>query len=239
LFCTPKVKGVVVPDKFTFSGTPEQLMMMLSNAQVLYHMTKGIESDGGGSFAEKEMTQKFEGKFRIKLLFLGKTQTGKKKKVEKSFRLMKVDPSTVTLKQLQDLAKKIHSKFNTWKILTGKNAYNYVHWEQGVQLQQMYFKDIAEAKRLVEAILDITGQAPDWEYMNIDTSAEPEERYPEIPDKYVLAGKSVRTYQQRPYGTVSFIKAYILFPHISRYEFLCDADGNIIKDLNFLDNYNG
>jgi hypothetical protein len=225
-------------DKFTFSGTPEQLMTMLSTAQMTYQMMQGVESTGGGSFAEKEMYPMFKGKFRIKLSFFGKTTTGKDKPVEKSFRLMKVDPATVTLKTLQDLAKRIHSKFNNWQIVLGKNAYNYVNWDQGVQLQQMYFKNIDEAKKLVDAILDITGQSPDWKYLNGDSNAQAEERYPEIPNKVILAGQSIRTYQQRPFGTVKFTKAYILFPHITRYEFLCDAKGNIIKDLNFLEEYN-
>jgi hypothetical protein len=151
---------------------------------------------------------------------------------------MKVDPATITLGALQLIAKTVHSKFNTWEIVLGKTAYNYVNWEQGVQLQQMAFKNIDETKRFVEAVLDITGQSPDWDFLNIDSNAQPELRYPEVAEKVILAGKTVKTQQQRPYGSVKFTKAYILFPHINRYEFLCDAKGDIIKDLTFLDQYN-
>lgn len=193
-----------------------------------------IEGSGGGGEIERNLHPKFKGKIKIRLWFYGSTNTGKKKQVEKSLRLMKVDPTTVTFQQIQGVAQKIHSKFNAFQLSLGKISFNYTEWDKGVQLQQMYLANQAEARKLVEQILDIEGYSPDWDFLNYTASVQPESRYPETPEKVVIAGQNIRTDQQRPLGTVKFNHAEILFPRFKSYEFLCDKEGNIIKDLDFI-----
>jgi hypothetical protein len=168
------------------------------------------------------------------LKFFGSTPLGKKIEVEKSIRLMKINPATVTAQQIKALADRVYSKFDNWTHRTGKVSCNYIDRDKGYQLQQIYVPDLSEGKKLVEQILDIQNDSPDWEYLTYNQSAEPSEAYDETPDKHVLAGYSIRKPQKRPSGTVYFTEALIRFPGTPNYETLCTRGGYRLDNLDFL-----
>lgn len=205
--------------------------------QMMLLKQQKIESEGFGSFQEKELAPKRRGKILIKLCFSGKTAKGKRKTAESSFRLMSQNPATITLDQVKLLSQKIVAKFGNWQHQTGKLSYCYADWDKGYQLQQIYVPSEAEAKRVVEQILDIQGHSPEWEYLTLNKNVNEEVRYPELPDKITIAGKSVRPPQQRASAIVKFQRALIKFPHLPSAFPLCNKDINLINDLNFLNDY--
>lgn len=228
----------MLPENFVVSGTPEQLAIMLPLLEAQYQFFKNLDLPEGGGGYEDRLVPEFKGKIKLKLKFLGKTETGKDKDIEKSIRLLKLDPATITLAKIQALARLTYSKFHNFEILLGKNSFNYVNWNQGAQIQQMQFLNEAQARKLVEQLLDIAEESPNWKFLRNDSSSTPLERFPEVSDKVIVAGHAIKLPQQRPLGKVKFSQAYIRFPYTTRYELLCSNSGKIIQSLDFLKAYN-
>lgn len=224
-----------LPDKFTVAGSPEQVALILPILQAMYLGFKELEVSGGGG-RESEFAPKRRGKIKVKLLFNGVTDLGKRKSVEIGFRLMNDDPRTITLDRLKYLGQRIHFKFNNWSHQTGKKMVTYADWDKGYQFQ-LRVPSIAEGQRIIESVLDIQSHSPEWEYLYLNGAVNENERYKDIPDKVQLAGLLVRPNTQRARAVVKFSTAYIKFPHIQNYEKLCDKEGNVIKSLDFLKAY--
>jgi hypothetical protein len=224
-----------LPDKYYFSGTPEQLSMLLPFAQIVHKALEGLEVDAGGG-TPKELAPKRSSKILIKLVFFGLSVQGRRKSVETRFRLMKDDPKTITLARIQFLARQIHQRFNNWEHTTGKRLACYADWDNGYQLQ-LQVPSLAEAQRIVEQVLDIQSHSPDWTNLTIDQNANEESRYPVLPDKVQIANTSIRPSQQRVTAKVRFTRALIKFPHIPRFVQICTKKGDIIPNLSFLGDY--
>lgn len=178
----------------------------------------------------------FADKIAIRMIFEGKTETGKLIKNHfKTIRLVKENYKTVDIKIIQAYARKILLKFGgEWFMSLGKEGHNYVNYKQGVQLQQMYTRTEADAKKWVESILDINGFAPEWRLLKREGSVAPELAYPETPGKTTIANQLVDEAQRRPYGTVKFMRAKIWFPESTKVATLCTRSGYIIPNLDFL-----
>jgi hypothetical protein len=224
---------MTLPNEFMVVGSEELLKPLILQLMAL-HYGGGSGSGGSGGIKEVGWFPGVKEKIKVTLRFIGRTNTGKYLEVEKSIRLMAIDPATVTLEQLQNLARKIHSKFDNWSHQTGKISCNYVRKDQGYQLQQIHVPTLAEGKRVIEQILDIQSHSPDWEFLTYNQSDEPQEAYPETPHKHILAGYSIRKPQRRPLGSVSFTEATISFPATNFRETLCTRGGQIIKNLDSL-----
>ena len=223
---------MTMPNEFMVVGSEEMLKPLILQLLALHY---GSGEGGGGSLkSDRPWFPSKSDKIKVILKFYGTTPLGKKIEVDKSIRLMKIDPATVTVQQIYALADKIHSKFDTWTHRTGKMSCNYIDRNKGYQLQQIYVPDLAEGKRVVEQILDIQNDSPDWEFLTYNQSAEPSEAYDETPDKHVLAGYSIRKPQRRPSGTVNFTEALIRFPGTPNYETLCTRRGYKLNNLDFL-----
>jgi hypothetical protein len=195
-------------DKFTFSGTPEQLMTMLSTAQMTYQMMQGIEP-GGGSGGKSLSAPKRKTKPQIILYFLEK-----KADVEKGhrpldgeikFRIMNKESDTLTETDVKTIAERIKSKFAkpqfAWH--KGKEMISYTDWEKGYQLQ-ILCKDKAVGAAVAEQALDIQGYSLDLKNMNHIVNQAAMERYPTIPDRVVILGEIHKLERQRPLATVWF-----------------------------------
>lgn len=229
---------MTLPNEFTVYGSEEMLKPLILQLLAQHFMLENLDVQTGSGGYEERSHPSFKQFIKIKLKFFGLSNTGKEKKVESSFRLVKEDYKTITYERIKYYGERIYQKFNNWEQQLGKISYNYVRWEQGYQLQQIYSPSEAEAKRLIEQILDIQEHSPDWDFLRYENCVNPLERFPEIPEKVTVAGQSIRTMQQRPLGKVKFSKALIKFPFIPDYQILCDKRGVVLKDLNFLKRYN-
>lgn len=230
-----------MPDKegeILLHGSYTQLTDQLFMAKSIQQMIKWYTSEALPQGHEKELAPKRRGKILIKLFFSGMTTRQRRKTVEISIRLMGSadSPELITLERIQELSNAIVAKFGNWEHITGKQMFSYSDWDKGYQLQ-LLANDETEARRIVDQILDIQGHRPEWEYFNLCKNLDEAQRYPDLPNKITVAGKVVRPPQQRAVTTVKFKRALIKFPHIPSAFPLCSPQNNLVKDLNFLENF--
>jgi hypothetical protein len=123
-----------------------------------------------------------------------------------SFRLMNEKNTTITIAESTALANRIKSLFHTgtpfyWK--RGKELVSYIDQERGYYFQLLVFSE-AEAKKIIEQVLDIQSHSPDWKLLNTKNNSEPSQSYPTIPPIQTILGKPQRLPRRRPVGTVHF-----------------------------------
>lgn len=128
---------------------------------------------------------------------------------ELSFRLMQESAETLTEVELQTYANRIRSNFAAaggfvWR--KGKLMAAYTDRRRGYQLQ-LLVRSEAEARRLVEQVLDLQGHTPDWKFLNLSENVEAAARYPTVPPTERILGRSRRMPRQRPIADVRFIYA--------------------------------
>lgn len=147
--------------------------------------------------------------------------------METSFRWMEETQKSLTTnpRKLNELALKIKNKFAkpVFKVKKGKNMYSYCDWDKGYQFQ-LQVSSKAEAKRVVEEVLDLRGHNPEWEHFNTITNENPSKRFPIIPQKQIILGDVVKT-RCRPVGTVHFKYAYVVVPPKKAPVYLVDVTG--------------
>lgn len=125
---------------------------------------------------------------------------------EIAFRLMNETSTTITKAELERYANKIKTLFAgstpfVWH--KGKTMATYTDLDKGYKLQLLVTNE-AEAKRIIEQVLDIQGHTPDWEKLNIKVNAESNERYPNNPGNQTILGKSREKPSYRPRVDVKF-----------------------------------
>ena len=128
-----------------------------------------------------------------------------------SIRMMDYDQSTITEAIARTHATRIKTAFSAgsgfvWK--KGKIMCSYTDWEKGYQLQ-LLCRTEAEGRRVVEQMLDIQNDSPDWSRLNITENAEPTQSYPTIPDLDRAYGKNRRQPRRRPIADVRFKTALL------------------------------
>ena len=128
-----------------------------------------------------------------------------------SVRLMDYDQGSITEAIARTYATRIKSAFAAgsgfvWK--KGKAMYTYTDWEKGYQLQ-LLCRTEAEGRRVVEQVLDIQSDTPDWSYFNIKENAEPTQAYPTISDIDRAYGENRRQPRRRPIADVRFQTAFL------------------------------
>jgi hypothetical protein len=129
-----------------------------------------------------------------------------------SFRLMNETTDTLTKAEATTLANKIKSLFHAgapffWK--RGKELASYIDQEKGYYFQLLVFSQ-AEAKKVIEQVLDIRGHSPNWKLLNIKQNSEPAVTYPTIPVTKTIMGKPTKQPRRRPVGTVRFVSAVLM-----------------------------
>jgi hypothetical protein len=125
---------------------------------------------------------------------------------EVSIRLIEENESTITEANVKAYANKIKSLFGggtpfIWK--KGRNMYSYTDTEKGYRLQILSTTQ-SEAKRLIEQVLDIQSHTPSWENLNESESASASTKYPPLPQRKTILGKSRRMPRRRPVASVKF-----------------------------------
>lgn len=201
--------------------------LMLKNLQV--------ESTGGGysTFVSPE----FKEYLQLTLHWRGIiTSTGKNHTVEKSIRLKNINPQTVTLQQLQTLGNQVISKFNDKNFTTGFVKCKYTKWTDGIQTWG-YFDTKETGYKIIEAMGDIVGKPIDKGLFRYEHVLETTEVYDDTPSKIPIAGKQVRPRAKAPVAQMRWYAATITFPWVGHEEQLCNVNGYVLRDLNFLDAY--
>ena len=132
-------------------------------------------------------------------------------KGELSFRLMGVEPGTITIAQVNGWALKIKQEFGlnggyVWS--KGKEQYVYRDEDKGYQLRVLA-RSQADAQQLISKALSIEGNTPDWSRLNKSTSAEPSSAYPPNPGNQTILGKVSKKPRRRPLAQVRFLYAHL------------------------------
>lgn len=151
---------------------------------------------------------------------------------EISFRLMNKDVNNMSMSELETIANKIKNLFAkpsfVWK--KGKEMYSYTDWSKGYQLQ-LLCRNEAEAKKIVEQVLDIQGHTPNWAKMNQNNNLEPSESYPTVPPTETILGKRVKQARKRPVADVRFQCALFDSHELANPIVLVDRSGSYINPL--------
>ena len=128
-----------------------------------------------------------------------------------SIRLMDYTPSTITETIARTYANRIRTLFAAgggfvWR--KGKDMASYSDWEKGYQLQ-LLSRSSGDAKQVVEQILDIQNDTPDWSFFNYSQNDRALEAYPTIPDRDRAYGEIRRQPRRRPIASVRFQTALL------------------------------
>lgn len=127
---------------------------------------------------------------------------------EINFRISGETHETITEAKLRTLANRIKTNFGAnngfvWR--KGKVKCNYSDKKKPYFLQ-ILSRDVAQGKRVIEQVLDIQADTPNWKYLNVRQNDEPSVAYPTLPPLETILGKSRRLPRKRPIGDVRFIR---------------------------------
>lgn len=128
-----------------------------------------------------------------------------------SVRLMEHTPATITETIARTYATRIKTAFSAgggfvWK--KGKLMCSYSDWAKGYQLQ-LLCRTESEGRRVVEQVLDIQNNAPDWQNFNVTENAEPAQAFPTVPERDRVYGQTRRQPRRRPVASVRFQMAQL------------------------------
>lgn len=171
-----------------------------------------------------------EGKPQVQLWFWEKYSVAKRNNRQQararvSFRIMDenwstADANAMALKIRDKFAKPIYS-FEKGQLslqyLNKKKAHNF----------RLTVDDKAEAKRVIEDVLDLLGETPNWDYL---VKAESEKNFNESKTTRVL-GKTVKVSPQRPKTIVYFKYAVAKVPPLLTDFALVDTSGSYVNAL--------
>jgi hypothetical protein len=124
---------------------------------------------------------------------------------EISIRIMNEETHTITQSKINQLATRIRDNFARppfrWR--KGKDMASYFDKAKGYQLK-ILCRDQAEARRIVEQVLDIQGHTPNWKNLNFSQNLEPSQAFPTLPPTEIILGKRCILPRKRPIAEVVF-----------------------------------
>ncbi|KJH72202.1 hypothetical protein [Aliterella atlantica] len=128
---------------------------------------------------------------------------------EIAFRVSGETHETITETKLRVLAQRVKTNFGAnngfvWR--KGKVKCNYSDRSKPYFLQ-ILSRDVTQGKRVIEQVLDIQTDTPDWKYLNVRENQEASQAYPTIPPNKRILGSSRRLPRRRPIADVRFVKA--------------------------------
>lgn len=137
---------------------------------------------------------------------------------EISFRLMHETSATYTPVKAKALATRIKSALSSgngfvWK--KGREKWIYQDNSKGYDFRLLAWNE-AEAKKVIEQVLDIQSHSPDWNLLSVATKKK---QYTTVPGTHEVYGKSRRKPRDRPIAFVRFryaeLKLHGLFNDIT------------------------
>jgi hypothetical protein len=171
-----------------------------------------------------------EGKPQVQLWFWEKYSNAKRNNRQQararvSFRIMDENWSTA---EANSLALKIRDKFAKpiYSFEKGQLSLQYLNKKKAHNFR-LTVDDKAEAKRVIEDVLDLLGETPNWDYL---VKAESEKNFNEVQTTRVL-GKTVKVSPQRPRTIVYFKYAIAKIPPLTTDFALVDTSGTYAKAL--------
>jgi len=128
-----------------------------------------------------------------------------------AIRLRNESATTLTQVDVNTLAQKIKNLFgsaNGFEWRKGRAMMTYTEPEKGY-FMQLLIRDQSEGRRIVEQVLDIQNDTPDWKYSNYKENLEPTQAFPTNPPNKTIIGKSRKQYKRRQLVTVRFRNAQL------------------------------
>lgn len=203
------------PDlSIAIGGNEELVKAQVTQAMTTYQIMR--EKDVGYIYGHNPEDAETSRKFKpdVVLLFSEKrdknTPKGKRLLTGRtSFRIMNKTSETITEADIQTLAMKIKTKFGTpaYKWNKAEKRYSYTDWDKGYQLSLLVPSE-AEARRIVEQVLDLQSHSPDWKLLQRCSE-------PVIPrsttrgERRVILGQTVEQPVRGKAGVVEFQKALL------------------------------
>ena len=144
-----------------------------------------------------------------------------------NFRLLGKTETNITLGECVAFATKVKSKFMVppFKWEKGKIMCTYTDRKKKYKLQ-ILSRSEAVGKAVIEQVLDIQSHSPDWENLTITNNNQPFIKYPEIADKEIILGESVKLPRRRPNADVYFRYALLHIHGLSKPLVLCGNKNN-------------
>jgi hypothetical protein len=227
-------------ESYLLFGTPLQLMRDLMMWMNL-HLKLAKLASSNDSFDEliaaierEPQVYNVNGHPKIKLIFLENPFEFSKRlardskvtrgRAQISFRLMNRTNESMTKPEVETLAKKIKSKFISpvFKFTKGKELYFYKEPSLGKPFQ-IWAKNETEAKKLIEQVLDLTGQgSPDLDKITKRLNLLPSKAYDDTPGSKVILGEQTRLDKTRPVVEVEFTMAYLIMDGLRKPIYLVD-----------------
>lgn len=128
-----------------------------------------------------------------------------------SFRLVGYTPENITREYIENLANRIRLKFggNTpFSYTKGKSRITYFDKAKGYDIRVNTITP-EEGFRVIEQILDVKGDSPKTEKINIVTSRNPTQRFDDTPGTTVILGRRYKRKTKRRVGRVIFRRAFL------------------------------
>lgn len=215
-------------EKIRLQGTKQELMELIP--QILAFRQLIAEKDIGNIYGIPVTTfqDKFEFYPQVKLFFSQtRGEAGDKPAAtgEITFRLMNETEKTINEAKAKVIAEKIKNKFAkprpfVWR--KGKRIATYMDQKKGYRFR-LYVVDETEARRIIENVLDIRGQPPNWDKFSI---SESKKSFPEIPDRELIYGATRRLPRRRPREDIKFRYAELHVWGVPQAITLVDAVGS-------------
>lgn len=144
-----------------------------------------------------------------------------------NFRLLGKSETNITLGECIAFANKVKSKFMVppFKWEKGKTMCTYTDRKKKYKLQ-ILCRSEAVGKSVIEQVLDIQNHSPDWENLTTTNNNQPFKKYPEIADKEIILGESVKLPRRRPNTDVYFRYALLHIHGLNKPLVLCGEKDN-------------
>jgi hypothetical protein len=197
-----------LPEKYNFSGTPEQLAILLPIAQMLHQSFEDLELSSSGHDYERIPGTSFRGSPQVQLWFKEQSSVAKladrarnPHEARASFRLP--EGSWASEAPAREMARKIKAKFATpiFQFQSGEIKFTYFDNKKGYDFRLLTL-NATEAKKVIESVMDLNGHSPDWKLLKKHES-EPG-TFSSIPDRVQVLGKTVKVSNLRPKTTLYF-----------------------------------
>lgn len=125
---------------------------------------------------------------------------------EISFRLMNHTSSSINPSVATTYANRIRTNFGNgggfvWR--KGRLMVSYSDWSKGYQLQ-LLCRSETEGREVINRVLDIQNDTPQWKYCNVSENEESGSAYPPVPELELVYGNSRRMPRRRPVADVRF-----------------------------------
>lgn len=220
-------------DSFIVSGNSAYIKPFLPFMMGIYGMVQeGLSSNSGG---ERGIPPSVKGKIKVTVKFEGKIDnTNHRHTVEKSFRLMNDDPSSITLARLQEVAEIVKAEFFNFSFKTGIYNYCLNIPEHGLPSSWGFYRDFENAELVLSKLCTCAQTVLDLSRVSKSEIVEPENRFNYPTVEVEQAGHLVHKVPERPLATVQFKKATFKLPHLKDEYDLVNHGGIVIQSLDFL-----